>query len=72
MLEGLPTRISVRKKPRGDHLFKKGHAPHPRAGRPPGSKDKFKREVNQALFDAIEYVGEKTATRKWRVQCLRA
>jgi hypothetical protein len=45
----------VRKKPQGDHLFKKGNPGGP--GRPKGSQDRFTREIKQAIVDAAEYVG---------------
>jgi hypothetical protein len=52
-------KLYVRKKPRGDHLFKPGNPGRP--GRPKGSADKFTREIKQAVLDAAEFVGEEIA-----------
>jgi hypothetical protein len=53
----------LRKKPAGNPLWTKGHN-HPGPGRPKGSKDKYTREIKQALLDAIEHVGEMIADAK--------
>jgi hypothetical protein len=48
----------VRKKPQGDHLFKKGNPGGP--GRPKGSQDRFTREIKQAIVEAAgseDFVG---------------
>src|SRR5438046_8616975 len=49
---------SVAKRKRG-HSFEKGNPGGP--GRPKGGKNKFSREIKQAVLDAIEYVGEEKA-----------
>jgi hypothetical protein len=50
----------LRRKPTGNPLWVKGHT-HPGPGRPRGSKDKYSREVKQALLDAVEHIGEQIA-----------
>jgi hypothetical protein len=41
------------------NLFEKGHAPHPKGGRPPGSKQRFTPQLQEALLTAVTNVGDR-------------
>ena len=51
----ISNQIAKRRAPRT--AFKKGHAPIPGSGRPKGSKNRFTREVKEALLNAFNAVG---------------